>query len=495
MTRSTLFNILEASAKRFGHRPLFNVSPTSSITYTKFMSNVINCQKFLQTKQIQHGDRVMIVGNNSHNWAAMTYAVWGLGGVVVPTYKNQHDSIKKYIVNDIKPKLIFNTCEAPLNENGNNEYNHENLFLDSKIGQSAIDANLDKSDTAVILYTSGTSGKPKGVKLTHENIMTNMDAVEERTKSNPVCEFDRYVSFLPWDHCYGLNCELNYIIRNGASSHIVQDVTQIGKNFLEYNPSVLCAVPKLFQSIHQKTNKVKYLPKFIQRMVKPKIFGNELRLVSSGGSALDPNLIKHFQGMGIDIYQGYGSTECSPMISLNSIDNNMPGSVGKILDCNEVKIINGEIYVSGSNVTSGYVNHFDHESFVNIYDKKWYNTGDLGHIEDDYLYITGRTKENYKLSNGIFVNPNDIERELLRIPGIDQAMVFGNNQDTNSAVIVSNLSVIKIKDLVEQHKDKFGQSKIPRDLIVTDDPFTTDNGLLTQKQSMKRDNIMDKYVN
>lgn len=494
MTGSTLFRILEHSSHVFSKRPLFHTSPTSFITYSRFMKDVNMWQRFLKEKKINHGDRVMIVGNNSHEWAAVAYATWSRGGVIVPTYRNQQEEIKKHIVNDTKPKLIFNTCVNPLSNDHYNEYNHETMFVNSPPTLGS-DIELNASDLAVILYTSGTSGLPKGVPLTHNNIITNMDSVKKRTQSSAVTEYDRFVSFLPWDHCYGQNCELHRIIREGASSYVVKDVTQIGKNFLEYNPSILCAVPKLFQSIHQKTRKLDFLPPFLMKVLKSRIFGKELRLVSSGGSALDVELMNHFDKMGVTVYQGYGSTECSPMISLNSVDENKPGSVGKVLDCNEVKIINGEIYVSGTNVTNGYLNRPDDESFVNIDNKKWYNTGDMGHIEDDYLYITGRLKENYKLSNGIFVNPNDVERELLRIPGIDQAMVFGNNQDTNSAVIVSGLSTDKVRNLIDYNKDKFRQSEIPRDLFVTNEPFTTENGLLTQKQSMKRHKIMEKYAN
>ena len=125
------------------------------------------------------------------------------------------------------------------------------------------------------------------------------------------------MSFLPWNHCYGLNCELNSIIMNGASTHVVDDFTAISKKFKEYNPTVLCAVPKVFQLIEKKTNK-QCLPSFVRNMIIRSVFGNSLRFCSVGGSAIDPQLLQYFKDAKIDIYQGYGSTECSPMISLNS---------------------------------------------------------------------------------------------------------------------------------------------------------------------------------
>lgn len=493
MKTNTLFQNLCKSVNQYHSRPLFYTSPTAYISYSGFMNEVMEYQKFLQTKNVTKGDKIMIIGNNSVKWAIIAYATWAQGAIIVPTYKTQQLGIKKHIMNETQPKLILNTG-ASLNHH--NEINYETFTLGNSSGNSSHssvkDIDVNKDDIATILYTSGTSSMPKGVVLTHENIITNLESINRITMKSEITHYDKYLSFLPWDHCYGLNCELNYIISIGASTHVVTDFTKLNKNLLEYNPSILCAVPKLFQVIHKKINKLDYLPKVIHPIIRSKVFGKNIRFSTCGGSKIDSKLINFFGNMGLDIFQGYGSTECSPMISLNTVDSNKIGSVGKLLDCNSVKIIDDEIYVSGSNVTSGYFNNKNDPSFVLLNGQKWFRTGDIGYFENNYLHITGRITEQYKLSNGVFVDPTTIEQVLLEIPDISQVMVFGHDQEYNSAIIVTNSDESKIRNQIQKISHKLKTHEIPKKIIITKVPFTVENGTLTQKQSMRRNEIMKK---
>jgi len=229
-------------------------------------------------------------------------------------------------------------------------------------------------------------------------------------------------------------------------------------------------------------------------MIIRSVFGNSLRFCSVGGSAIDPQLLQYFKDAKIDIYQGYGSTECSPMISLNSAYANKMGSVGKILDCNKVKINeDGELLVAGTNVANGYLNNKDDTNFVrNTFDELWYKTGDSATIDDEgYLFVTGRIKEQYKLTNGKFVNPSDVEQILLQIPEIDQTMVFGNGDEHNTAIVVTNSTQKQINTTINKIKHKFNSHEFPKKIIVINEPFTVENDMLTQKQSLKRNNILN----
>lgn len=485
--RSNLYHVLCSSAITFNSRPLFHLTTSRLKTYDDFMCDVLYCQSFLQEKNVKSGDNVMIVGDNSPNWATILYASWGCGATVVPTFLKQQYSVKQHIINETKPKVIFNTGEML---RGHNEFNY---IKDDIFSQGPLkDVDLDKNKLAAILYTSGTSGLPKGVPLTHENIISNIDSIDRMTISNEITKHDKYVSFLPWNHCYGLNCELNYIINKGASTHIVTDPALLVKKFKEHNPTILCAVPKVFQLIEKKTN-FAYLPNFARNMLVRSLFGKNLRFCSVGGSAISPSLINYFRKAKIDIYQGYGSTECSPMISLNNKNENKIGSVGKILDCNQISFLNDEILVSGDNVINKYYNIND-PSFIIRDDKTWYRTGDAGYLDEDgYLYVTGRIKEQYKLTNGKFINPNDVEQILLQIPEIEQAMVFGNGLEHNHAIVVSELCEYQIMNKIDKIKDQFKPHEIPKKIIVTKEHFSVDNNLLTQKQSLKRNEILKYY--
>ena len=169
MPFKSLYHVLHNSVGLFRNRPLFHISPTSYQTYDAFMSNVNMYQIFLKERGVKPGDNIMIVGDNSPNWAAVLYASWGTGATIVPTFKNQQPHITQHIIKETEPKIIFNT--GPNSLRGENEFNHEKIYSTCPSFPSDVDLNED--DVAAILYTSGTSGLPKGVPLTHKNIISN----------------------------------------------------------------------------------------------------------------------------------------------------------------------------------------------------------------------------------------------------------------------------------------------------------------------------------
>lgn len=487
----TLYQSFINTVTHFHKRPLFHINKTDCITYNDQFKSVKNFSNFLNKHNVKKGDNVVVIGNNSHNFASLMLALWEKGAVLIPIYEKQSPSIKNHIINETNPKIIFNSGNKL---NYDLEIDHDKLiFTDSNF--PLIDSNVDKHDLAAILYTSGTTGNPKGVMLSHSNILSNIKSIDNSSKAMEITENDKYVSFLSWAHCYGLNCEFNYLISKGASTYLNTNLLQLRNDFVEHNPTILCGVPKLFTDIDKKLWFGKYCPKFVRTNLMKKVFGTNLRFSMIGGSSVNSKLLNYYHDSGIDLYQGYGMTEASPLVSSNTIDNNCIGSVGKILNCNEVLIKDGEIYVTGSNVSqSGYYKHPENDSFVMLDNKRYYKSGDSGYINSDgYLFVTGRIKETYKLSNGKFVNPEEIEQIILTIPEISQAMIYAKNGDEfNRLIVVTNLNTNDLTNRI--NKLPIEKFKIPKNIFITNTPFTLENNLITPKQSLRRNEIL-KYFN
>jgi len=495
----TIYNLLDKTIKRFPKNPIYHLTPTSYITYDDFSKEIKKFEYILQKNNIKKGDKCVIISDNSPKTGALLYSMFKRGVIAVPTYLKQRTIDKEHIISETKPKLIFNTGEAIKNYDGI-ELNHEKICIDTYIHEKLYEENIESSDIATILYTSGTSGKPKGVILTNENIVSNLEAIDKKFNGN-LCELseeDKCVSFLPINHCYGLTCEYLYMTMKGSSMYINKNVLNLKNDFLTYNPTILCAVPRLFQMIYKKMpiQKSTYLlfgGNIVKNLLKQQVFGKNIKHATCGGAPIDKELLKYFYTLNLPIYQGYGSTETSPMITLNSSFENMFGSVGKSLDGVTVKLSsNGEIMVSGLNVSSGYfLNKSD--SFVEENGKKWYMTGDLGHFKDNFLFIDGRHSSTYKLSNGKFVNPEELENIICRIPNVVQCMVFSMDGISNSAIIVTNESENKIKNAIDKLKTHIKGYEFPTKLILINEPF--DQEFLTQKQSLKRREIFKKFFN
>lgn len=493
MRIQNLYQLLVRSVDLYPNRPLFHNTPTSHMTYNDFMRDVKKFRYVLQLNDVNKGDNVVIIGNNSQKWASLAYAVWGEGGVVIPMYEKQSNVIKKYVIDQTKPKMLFNSANC-MNYHKELDHNKEFDWPEEYYKLNNMDNNVNYNDLSTILYTSGTTGNPKGVPLTHGNILSNIEAISERATGDMeiTCE-DKYVSFLPWAHCYGLNCELNYLISKGASTYLNKDLTKLRNDFVEHNPTVLCGVPKLFSDINKRTRFTRFLPSFGKKYIMKKIFGNNLRFGMVGGASINPDLLNYYFNCGVRLYQGYGITECSPLISSNTFIDNKVGSVGKILNCNNVKIVNDEICVSGTNIFSNYYLNNDEDSFLATDGKKYFRTGDSGHIDNEgYLYVTGRIKETYKLSNGKFINPDEIERTILQIPEVTQIMVYAKQEDQhNRAIVVTNLDELSLRKKISLLRiDKF---KIPFHLTIVNEQFTLDNGLITPKQSLRRNKIIEHF--
>ena len=447
----------------------------------KKMNNKINfALEKLKDNNVCKGNRVIYKGDNSINWVAWNIATNALGAIWVPIYNNQSDDYCKYIISDCNAKLLISDNKFNQNINQINtdidKINYYNEFP------------IINNDISTLIYTSGTTGNPKGVTLTHENLLTNINVIDKRFSDFR----DRSLTslnILPWAHIYGMTTELYYNILNDNKVAICSGKDKFLSECREVKPDILYLVPKVLETIK---NKLSILDKPIINKILPfvinKLFGGNITTIFMGGAKLDENTKKFFFENGIIICEGYGCSETSPMVSVNHMkfprDIN---SVGKVLDDIIVEIINEEICVSGPNVMKGYWNNnkASENAFIIKDGKKFYKTGDSGFLKEDFLFITGRISENYKLSNGKFVNVSELEAKIKKHIS-NNFIVYGENMNYNIIIIEKPFNNNIVIDKINAEIDSYLKIK---NVILLDD-FSD---FLTPKMSIKRKKLV-KYL-
>ena len=270
---------------------------------------------------------------------------------------------------------------------------------------------------ASLIYTSGTTGNPKGVMLSNENILSNIDDI--RLRFNEMGHTTS-LNILPWAHIYSQTCELYYNLLYDNKMAIASSKEHFIKECGEIKPDVLYVVPRVLDLIKDKLSVLDYpIVKMITPLVLKKVLGNQLETIFTGGAKLNTNTRDFFVSHGYKICEGYGCSELAPMVSVNHMEcPRDENSIGKVLDNIIVEIIDNEIQVSGPNVMIGYWNQPEQSNDVLVHrdNKIWYKTGDSGYLENDFLYYTGRINDNYKLSNGKFVNVDAVSYTHLTLP-------------------------------------------------------------------------------
>lgn len=502
----TLVDMFETSVKQYGSRDLFGVKTNGVWTWTKYAEVGKQVDAFragLASLGIKRGDNVAIISNNRVEWAVAAYACYGLGAALVPMYEAQLAKEWAFIINDCEAKALITANDEIFQKA--QEIPEKAPSLQHIIGmtqpksdpkswaalmeagaKNPVPAIAPKpEDTSCLIYTSGTTGNPKGVILSHGNIVSNINAVQDIL---PVQGEDRSLSFLPWAHSFGHTCELHVLISTGSSIALVESVDKIIANLAEVGPTMLFSVPRIFNRIYDGVNKQMVdKPKPIQglfragiraatkkrkegpgslsfnerlmlsladKLVFKKIrakFGGRLKYAFSGGAALSREVAEFIDALGITVYEGYGLTETSPIATANRPGAHRIGSVGKAIP--GVKIIidkeasgdpkHGEIVIVGPNIMQGYHNRPEENQAV-FTEERGFRSGDLGYLDDDgFLYITGRIKEQYKLENGKYVSPAPLEEQLKLSPFILNAMVYGDNRLYNVALAVIDPEAVK----------------------------------------------------
>lgn len=523
------------------------------------------------------GDRVAIMMGNCPDWVIFDQAAYSLGLVVVPVYTNDRTENIRYILENANVKLFFiedlSHCkaliddEAVFDSNGLKELKrivtHQSIdgYNNSRLAQinnwlpsyaETIEREkIEPDELATIVYTSGTTGRPKGVMLSHNNIFSNAHAgaIFEHFDIDDV-----FLSFLPLSHMFERTAGYYMPMLVGAKVAYARSIEKLGEDLLSIKPTVLVTVPRIFERVYNKIHdqlqnkspiarglfnlavkvgwhrflfqqkRQSWHPKLLlwplmKKLVAGKILaklGGNLQLAVSGGAALAPEIAKTFIGLGLTISQGYGLTETSPIVSTNKLNNNDPFSVGQTMGNVEVKLgDNDELLVKGPTVMLGYWGNEEATKQV-IESDGWFHTGDKAKIENNHIYITGRIKEIIVLSNGEKVPPSDIELAINSDSLFEQVIVIGEAKPFLTAILTveeanwqefakkisvpedeSSLKLDEVENILLERINKQlvefpGYAKIIRAHIVIR-PWDIESGLITPTLKLKRSKISEKY--
>lgn len=521
-------------------------------------------------------EKIAIVSHNRPEWIILDLAVQQTGALLVPIYPTISPSEFAYILNHAGVKKIFfedKILYKRFSQAFNEVPSLEHIFTFEKVDKvdhwESILGNdqslkrlrekrdeIDAKNTATIIYTSGTTGKPKGVMLSHFNILSNIR--DTKPVFNFVSPGEKALSFLPLNHVFERT--LIYIYLNsGISVYFAEGLETILPNLKEVKPVIFTCVPRLLEKVYQGiVNKGESLTG-IQKSIffwalklanqydnrKPKsifynaqmaladklIFskwrealGGNIKAIVCGAAALSPKYSRVFTGAGITVMEGYGLTETSPVISVNTHESAMRkiGTVGLPLQNIQVKIAeDGEICIKGDNVMQGYYKQPDLTE--QVFDQEgWFLTGDVGILDEGkFIKITDRKKEIFKTSGGKYVAPQPIESKLSESPFIEQIMLVGEGEKYVSALIVPNYTAIikklsatesnlptsryelaknekvrkVIREVINQNNPSFNQVEQVKKFTLLPNEWTVEDGILTPKLSLRRKVVMERYAN
>ncbi|MAH82256.1 MAG: long-chain fatty acid--CoA ligase [Flavobacteriaceae bacterium] len=524
---------------------------------------------------VKPGDKIaMISSTNRSEWSIIDMGLSQIGAINVPLYPTITSKDYLYILNHSECKYCF-VSDLEVYEKVfavkeqvkslKNIYSFDNIdkcsnwreLIDS--GQESLDISIiqeQKSkvkpeDLATIIYTSGTTGTPKGVMLSHSNIVSNVLSTSNRFPFEKGKE--TALSFLPICHVFERVVLYSYLY-NGIDVYFAESLETISDNLKEVKPEIMTAVPRLLEKVYDKIYSkgeeldglkqklfywaveiaLKYEPynnngilysiklALAKKLILSKwqeALGGNLKLIASGSAPLQARLARVFTAAGMTIVEGYGLTETSPAISLNDMRNGglKIGTVGKLVDGVEVKIAeDGEILCKGPNVMMGY--YKEEEKTKEVMSGDFFHTGDIGIIDSDgFLKITDRKKEMFKTSGGKYIAPAVIEGEMKQSLFIEQIMVVGESKRMAAAIIQPNFEYIEnwmkenniqekigeiyrndklineIQKDIDIHNEKFAQWEKIKKFELTSDPWTIENGLLTPTMKLKRKAIKSKY--
>jgi len=535
---------------------------------SQFVENSYNIASGLIAMGFAKDDKVAIISNNRPEWNFVDFGIQLCGGINVPIYPTIGESDLKFILTDAEVKYVFVSSQelfakveiaikglhsvkdiftfndVPGGKNWQQvvDLGRKNPALD-KINE--IKSQIKPGDLVTILYTSGTTGNPKGVMLSHNNLVSNFKAVQTLP---PVDQTSKALSFLPLNHVY--ERMLTYCWMNlGVSIYYAESLETIGDNLKEIKPEIFSAVPRLLEKVYDKIvgkgheltgikkklffwalnlglryehdRKNGWWYEFQLSLANKIIFskwrealGGNVRAIVSGGAALQSRLARVFWAARINVLEGYGLTETSPVIAVNTLDPGgcKFGTVGPLLKDVSVKIAeDGEILVKGPNVMLGYYKRPDLTEEVLSKDG-WFHTGDIGIFEEGkYLKITDRKKEIFKTSGGKYIAPQIIENKLKESPFIEQVLVIGENQKFASALIVpsflfakewcrkkgiqinTNQDIVDSPDVVNQIKHEIarinstlGSYEQIKKFELLPREWNIESGEITPKMSLKR---------
>ena len=495
---------------------------------------------------INDGDRCLILSENRPYWLVSDIAIMNAGGISVPIFTTYSENDYEYILNDCKPSLIivsnqnqFKKIKNFINPEVKKIISFEKIdtqsllisdILNNKDFQKKINKNLKRNTPACIIYTSGTSGNPKGVILSHGGILANCEGAYDLLKPLVSKRDPVFLTWLPLSHSYEHAVQFIQILL-GARVFYAESLEKLLSNMSIAKPTIMTAVPRFYQNLYNKIsvnldkqsglkkvliNKTIKLGKktlnneklifyekltnfLCQILVRKKIqkqFGGNLQAFVSGGGALDKNVGEFLNAVGLPTLQGYGLTETSPVVSCNLPGHIKVETVGPPFKTNQVKIADdGEILVKGENVMLGYWNK---EKETNeILKNGWLYTGDIGEIDSNgYLKITDRKKDIIVNHGGDNISPSKIENTICNEEKIKQCLVYGDKKNYLVALIVvdkKDKNDSTIRSIIENNNKKLSIIEKIKKFKLIEEEFTIENGLMTPTLKLKRKKIIEKY--
>jgi long-chain acyl-CoA synthetase len=549
------------------------------VTYStaQFVNEMDNVSRGLIAMGLQAEEKVALISHNNRcEWNIMDHAIMQVGAIDIPIYPTMTEEDYKYILNHSESKYCFvsneelfkkvmavkSECPAleevfTFEEVKGARHWTEVAKAGSDAQQAELDARRDAVDPAqlaTIIYTSGTTGLPKGVMLSHNNVASNVLIAQPRVPAvDPNLDY-RVLSFLPVCHIFERMLHYLYMYM-GAQIHFGESLETIKEDLNHTQPIMFTAVPRLLEKFYDGivakgrsaggvkaaifnwavgvalewdpdkgglyNVKLKIARKLVFSKVKEALGLSGIQAVASGSAALQPRLARFFNGAGITVLEGYGLTETSPVVSVNTTNGEgmlRIGSVGKMADGVDVKIAeDGEILVQGPNVMMGY--YKDPEKTAEVIKDGWFHTGDIGVIEDGFLRITDRKKEIFKTSGGKYVAPTLLENALKASLFIEQVIVVGENRKHPAALIVPDAVVVeewckrhdhpfpgmagiagddRLRERIEREVNElmasFAKWEQVKKITILPAVFTIDGGELTPTLKLKRKPIMAKYA-
>jgi long-chain acyl-CoA synthetase len=532
----------------------------------------------LKALGISRGDTVAILSYNRPEWVMADLAIMKLGGIVVPIYHMPGHAMPAnnvcYILNDAKVKVLFVEnrelyrmidgvrAEVPL-------LKHIILFDDSGVESGKYvrfseireregeigDVALKPDDVATVVYTSGTTGKPKGVMLTHRNIVSNAAAACRKYHFTPD---DALISYLPLAHMFERTCGYYCVLFSGGNIGYARDLTTVAEDIQEIKPTIILAVPRVLEKAYNKVVQqveassrlkqllasaaIRNLNEYVNRRYRKqrispwlrgkcalfntlvaskfkKIAGGRVRIIVSGGAPLNRQIAKTFYVLGFNICEGYGLTETAPVVTCNAVEDNRLGTVGRPFPDIEVKIgDNDEVLVRGPNVMKGYLNKPEETAKV-LGPDGWFHTGDQGEFDRfGNLVITGRIKELIVTSGGKKIAPAPIEANITSSRYIEQAMLYGDTKKYLVGFVVPcEEELRKYAEehtiVFEQYPDLLGTNEIrslirmeigpaiaklasfqtPKAIAILNEVFSVANDMLTPTLKLRRKKVVERY--
>ena len=541
-----------------------------NISWSKASNLVQDLSIGLKQIGIKKNDKISIIADNSYKWCVIDLAIISIGAITVPGYTTSNEKEILYLLSHSESSIVFvnskllSTIEKILpklnkirhiiciDEVKKSKLSKSFYTLSNIIDKGSKNSSkstfkedilhkIKEDDVVSIIYTSGTSSNPKGVMLTHKSIISNILGANELVKEIDIKDH-KFLSIIPLSHAYEHTAGFFLPIFIGAEIYFNENRDQIVNDLLSVKPTLMTAVPRLYEVLYKKidnqlstqseftqklfaktielgTKKFKnidlnyleilqdfLLDKLVRKKIQKK-FGGNLKAFISGGAALNEKVGLFFQSLGINILQGYGQTECSPLISCNPISKIKINSVGPVIKGIEIKLSKeNEILVKGNSLMKGYWK--DKKNTDNTIINGWLHTGDLGSIDKDgYLKISGRINEMIVNSGGENIAPVPIENLLMSYDEIEQALVYGHNRPfltsiiiPNEELLISNLGNIEnlktdFQNIVNAVNKQLSQNKKIRKFILSDNLFSIENSQLTPTLKMKRHVIAASYKN